>query len=81
VGTSKRQDCSNSTVVSEADPEPLDFDTLPLASPEVAEALERNRPGPMTLVEYAKFLKQFHWTKEQLDAIPVDDAPRFTLDD
>jgi hypothetical protein len=52
-----------------------------LASPEVAEALERNRPGPMTLVEYAKFLKQFHWTKEQLDAIPVDDAPRFTLDD
>ena len=63
------------------DSDELDFDSLPMASPEVAEALERNRPGPMSLVEYAKFLKQFHWTKEQLAAIPVDDAPRFTLDD
>ena len=51
------------------------------ASPEVADALERNRPGPMTLAEYAEFVRQFHWTAEQLRAIPTAEGlPRFTLD-
>jgi hypothetical protein len=51
-------------------------------SDEVAEALERHRPGPMTLEEYARFVKSFRWTTEQLRAIPTSEGlPRFTLDD
>jgi hypothetical protein len=46
----------------------------------VSEALERNRPGPISLEEYARFLKQFHWTTEQLRAIPLSTGPRFMLD-
>lgn len=65
---------------SRARPEPLDLDALPSASPAVAEALERHRPGPMSLPEYARFLKQFRWTAEQLRAIPLARGPRFTLD-
>lgn len=61
-------------------PEPLDLDVAFHASPETSEALERNRPGPMTLPEYARFLKQFHWTPEQLRAEPPATGPRFTLD-
>jgi hypothetical protein len=52
------------------------------ASPEVSEALERSRPGPMTFSEYAEFVKQFRWSAEQLKAIPTAEGlPRFTLDD
>lgn len=65
-----------------ADPERLILDDLPMATGAVAEALERNRPGPMTLAEYAEFVRQFHWTAEQLKAIPTAEGfPRFTLDD
>ncbi|MFI5181273.1 MAG: hypothetical protein ACHQPI_07775 [Thermoanaerobaculia bacterium] len=46
----------------------------------MSEALERNRPGPISLEEYARFLKQFRWTEEQLRAIPLSSGPRFTLD-
>ncbi len=66
---------------SRARPEPLDLDALPSASPAVAEALERHRPAPMSLPEYARFLKQFRWTAEQLRAIPLGRGSRFTLDD
>jgi hypothetical protein len=53
-----------------------------VVSAEVADALERNRPGPMTLEEYAGFVKGFRWTTEQLRAIPTSEGlPRFTLDD
>ncbi|MCL4807229.1 MAG: hypothetical protein KJ062_05455 [Thermoanaerobaculia bacterium] len=62
-------------------PEPLDLDGLPSASSAVAEALAKNRPGPMSLPEYARFLKQFRWTEEQLRSIPLASGPRFTLDD
>jgi hypothetical protein len=62
-------------------PEPLDLDALPSASPAVAVALDRNRPDPMSLPEYARFLKQFRWTEEQLRSIPLARGPRFTLDD
>ncbi len=61
-------------------PEPLDLDVAFNASPEVSEALERNRPGPVSLEEYARFMKQFQWTEEQLRAIPLSTGPRFTLD-
>ncbi|MCK6684783.1 MAG: hypothetical protein L6R30_20485 [Thermoanaerobaculia bacterium] len=82
MGTSKEPDSSISTVDSRPVPEVLDLDLLPAPrTPEEAEALEKNRPGPMSLVEYAEFVTQFHWTKEQLAAIPIDDAPRFTLND
>ena len=37
-------------------PEPLPDDAFVVSS-EVAEALERNRPGPMTLEEYASFVR------------------------
>ena len=61
--------------------EPLPDDAFRV-SPETAEALERNRPGPMTLEEYARFVKGFAWTAEQLRAIPTSEGiPRFTLDD
>lgn len=60
----------------------LDLDELPFASPEVAEALERNRPGPMTLEEYGRFCAQFTLTPEELRARPTfEGATRFTLDD
>jgi hypothetical protein len=49
-------------------------------SPEESEALERNRPGPISLEEYARFLKQFTWTKEQHASRPPASGPRFTLD-
>ena len=71
---------STSTTGSRPRPEPLDLDIAFNASPEVSEALERNRPGPISLEEYARFLKQFHWTAEQLRAIPLSTGPRFTLD-
>ncbi len=60
--------------------EPLDLDGLPFPSPETSAALERNRPGPMTLPEYARFLKRFHWTQVQLRSVPPPSGPRFTLD-
>lgn len=64
------------------DPEWLDLEALPLATGAAAEALEKNRPGPMTLAEYAEFVRRFHWTAEQVRAIPTAEGlPRFTLDD
>ena len=61
--------------------EPLPDDAL-RASPEESEALERSHPGPMTLAEYAEFVRQVRWTAEQLKAIPtIEGLPRFTLDD
>ena len=80
VGTSRRRGSGSSTTGSGRAHEALDFEALPLASPEAAAALERNRPGPMTLEEYARFLKQFPVTVEQLRAIPLFSGPRFTLD-
>ena len=79
MATSNAPGCSSSTTGSAA-AEPLDLDGLPFPSPETCEALERNRPGPMTLPEYARFLKQFRWTREQLLAVPPPTGPRFTLD-
>jgi len=74
-------DSSSSGSAFGAVPERLVLDDLPLATGEVAEALERNRPGPMTLEEYARFVKGFAWTAEQLRAIPTSEGlPRFTLD-
>jgi len=36
----------------------------------------------MTLAEYAEFVRRFHWTVEQLRAIPTAEGlPRFTLED
>lgn len=36
----------------------------------------------MTLAEYAEFVRQLHWTAEQVKAIPTAEGlPRFTLDD
>jgi len=58
----------------------LDLDGLPMPTPEDCEALERNRPGGVSYEEYFRFLKQFHWTEEQLRAIPLSTGPRFTLD-
>ncbi len=71
---------SNSSIASSPTPEPLDLEVAFRASPETSAALERNRPGPMTLPEYARFLKQFRWTQEQLRAVPPPTGPRFTLD-
>ncbi len=74
-------DSSNSGRGYAVDPEWLDLEELPMATGAVAEALERNRPGPMTLEEYARFVKSFHWSDEQLRAIPTAEGlPRFTLD-
>lgn len=61
-------------------PEPLDLDVAFNASPETSVALERNRPGPISLPDYARFVKQFHWTTEQLRNIPLASGERFTLD-
>ena len=80
MDTSKKLGSPNSTTGSGSRPEPLDFEGLPWASPELAEVLERNRPGPISLEEYARFLKQFTWTKEQNDSRPPASGPRFTLD-
>jgi hypothetical protein len=82
VSRSSAPDSSISGRGYAVDPEWLDLDELPIATGAVAEALERNRPGPMTLEEYARFVKSFHWTAEQLRAIPTAEGlPRFTLDD
>lgn len=70
---------SNSGIVSA--PEPLPEDAF-VVSAEVADALERHRPGPMSLEEYARFVKGLRWSAEQLRAIPTSAGlPRFTLDD
>jgi hypothetical protein len=53
---------------------------VPVPAPEDCEALERNRPGGVSYEDYFRFLKQFHWTEEQLRAIPLSTGPRFTLD-
>lgn len=76
---SKETGSSSSTIASRVRPEPLPDDAF-FASPEESEALERNRPGPISLVEYARFLKQFTWTKEQHASRPPASGPRFTLD-
>jgi len=81
VSRSSAPDSTSSGRASVADPEWLVLDELPIATGAVAEALERNRPGPMTLEEYARFVKGFRWTTEQLRAIPTSEGlPRFTLD-
>lgn len=73
---------SNSGRGYAADPEWLDLDEMPIATGADAEALERNRPGPMDLDEYARFVAGFRWTPEQLRAIPTSEGlPRFTLED
>lgn len=80
---SKKRGFSTSSFDSGGRPDvlDLDFDGLPCASPETAEALERNRPGPISLEEYARCLMRFSWTEEQLRAIPLATGlPRFTLD-
>lgn len=67
---------------SGANPDWLDLDELPLATGAAAEAMERNSPGPVTLDDYARFVKSFSFTSEQLRAIPTSEGqPRFTLDD
>ena len=83
VAISRRPDCSISTNASGECLEPLDLDGLPLAPPDVAETLDRlRRSQAMTLPDYARWLKQFRWTDEQLEAIPLHiGVPRFTLDD
>lgn len=82
MSRSSAPDSSSSGSGYVADPEWLVLDELPIATGAVAEALERNRPGPMTLEEYARFVKGFAWTAEQLRAIPTSEGlPRFTLDD
>jgi hypothetical protein len=44
--------------------------------------MERNRPGPISLEEYARFVKSFQRSGEPLRAIPAAERlPRFTLDD
>jgi hypothetical protein len=49
--------------------------------PEVAEALERNRPGAMSPEEWVAWMKSLAFTAEQLRAIPTAEGlPRFTLD-
>jgi len=72
--------CPSSIPDSRPRPEALDLDTAFRTTPEEAEALERNRPGPMTLPEYARWLKQFHWTEEQRDRYKdFTPRPKFTL--
>jgi hypothetical protein len=52
-----------------------------VVKPEVAEELERNRPGPMTPEEWVAWTKSIAFTAEQLRAIPTSEGlPRFTLD-
>jgi hypothetical protein len=47
-----------------------------------SEANERNRPGSMDFPSYARWLKQFPVTREQLERIPLHiGIPPFTLDD
>ena len=75
----KETDSSSSTIASRPRPEPLPDDAFSF-SPEESEALERNRSGPISLEEYARFLKQFTWTKEQHASRPPASGPRFTLD-
>lgn len=61
--------------------EPLPDDAF-RASRGESEALERDRPGPLTRAEYPEFVWQFHGTAEKLKAIPTAEGlPRFTLDD
>ncbi len=76
---SKETDSSSSTIASRPRPEPLPDDAFSF-SPEESEALEQSRPGPISLEEYARFLKQFTWTKEQHASRPPASGPRFTLD-
>lgn len=72
---------SSSGKGSHVDPGNLDLGELPIATGADAEALERARPGPMSLDEYARFVVGFPWTSEQLRAIPTAEGlPRFTLD-
>lgn len=75
-------DSSNSGRGYAVDPEWLELNELPIVTDEDAEAMERTGPGPMSLEEYARFVKGFRWTTEQLRAIPTSEGlPRFTLDD
>ena len=60
------------------DPEGLHF---PRPTPEEAEAMERTAPGALPWDEYFRFLKQFPPTREQLEKIPLNFGPRFTLED
>jgi hypothetical protein len=82
VASSNVPDSSNSTIGSAGPGEDLtlDLDVAFRATPEDCEVLERNRPGGVSYEEYFRFLKQFHWTEEQLRAIPLSSGPRFTLD-
>ena len=82
MASSKRPDSLISTAGSAGPVEALtlDLDGLPMPTPEDCEALERNRPGGVSYEEYFRFLKQFHWTEEQLRSIPISTGPRFTLD-
>ncbi len=75
-------DSSNSGRNYGVDPEGLELNELPIVTGEDAEAMERTGSGPMSLEEYARFVKCFRWTAEQLRAIPTSEGlPRFTLDD
>ncbi len=82
MATSPEKGSSNSGSASAVPDEDLtlDLDVAFRATPEDCEALERNRPGGVPYEEYFRFLKQFHWTEEQLRAIPLSTGPRFTLD-
>jgi hypothetical protein len=82
VGTSPRggSSTSGSGSIDGDEDLTLDLDIAFRATPEDCEALERNRPGGVSYEEYFRFLKQFHWTEEQLRAIPLSTGPRFTLD-
>lgn len=71
---------SGSVSAGRAEDLTLDLEVAFRATPEDCEALERNRPGGVPYEEYFRFLKQFHWTEEQLRAIPLSSGPRFTLD-
>lgn len=74
-------DSSSSGSASAPDPDRLDLLELPIATGADADALERNRPGPMSLDDYARFVAGFAFTVEQLAAIPTAAGqPRFTLD-
>ncbi len=82
MATSREGGSSTSGTVSAGRGEDLtlDLDVAFRATPEDCEALERNRPGGVSYEDYFLFLKQFHWTEEQLRAIPLSTGPRFTLD-
>jgi hypothetical protein len=79
VKPSKEADSSNSTIASRPSSKPLPDDAFAF-SEEDSDLLERARPGPISLEEYARFLKQFVWTKEQHASRPPASGPRFTLD-